>query len=81
MSSLSDLINLFIDTVRPSNLIQPRKVCVTLSARKMTSQLSANYQALLNQLMLMDHETGKANSPPKLISLERYFNWKGRFES
>jgi len=47
----------------------------------MTSQLSANYQALINQLMLMDHETGKANSPPKLISLERYFNWKGRFES
>jgi hypothetical protein len=47
----------------------------------MTSQLSAPYQALLNQLILMDHETGKANSPPKLISLERYFNWKGRFES
>ena len=35
----------------------------------------------LNQLILMDHETGKANSPPKLLKLENYFQWKGRFES
>ena len=35
----------------------------------------------LNQLILMEHETGKTNSPPKLLSLEKYFQWKGRFES
>ena len=51
------------------------------SSKKMTSQLPANYQALLNQMILMEQETGKANSPPKMISLDRYLNWKGRFES
>ena len=35
----------------------------------------------LNQLIMMDHETRKANSPPKLLKLENYFQWKGRFES
>ena len=40
--------------------------------------MAANY---LNQLILMDHETGKGNSPPKLMIIDQYFSWKGRFES
>ena len=40
--------------------------------------MAANY---LNQLILMDHETGKGNSPPKLMIIDQYFSWNGRFES
>jgi len=35
----------------------------------------------INALILHDHEVGRANSPPKLLKLENFWNWKNRFES
>ncbi len=34
----------------------------------------------LNKLVEMDHEVGKSNSPPKMISVNNYYWWKDRFE-
>ena len=34
----------------------------------------------LNKLVEMDHEVGKSNSPPKMISVNDYYWWKDRFE-
>ena len=36
--------------------------------------------SVFNKLVEMDHEVGKSNSPPKMMSIDNYFWWKGRFE-
>ncbi len=35
--------------------------------------------SLLNKLVEMDHDVGKTNSPPKMISIYNYYWWKERF--
>ena len=35
----------------------------------------------LNEFLLMEHEVGTTNKPPKMMKVENYLTWKDRFQS
>lgn len=35
----------------------------------------------LNQMLVMDHEVGKGTSPPKMLSIDDYPDWRHRFQN
>ena len=35
----------------------------------------------LNEFLLMEHEVGTTNKPPKMMKVESYLTWKDRFQS